>query len=949
MSFFGSPSANNGWSGMLRQAINTMENKLDQVLDVQPDGTPSPNRRPAPRRTNSASRSAVRASSSEAQRGGTAARPTRGGSASARPLTTAKRTPDTAAPNAEPKDPTSPVAVQNASQATADSPNGPLPTTHSPVQTDLPQKRTNSPLLPGSTPQPMGPRRPSATLSPSQQATSDPLRGTASSPNSSPDPARPRSRAATVSRPPSVPPGEVGTTGNTLPPESRSRASSLAQPAAPLTADLPIAATRLASALSPPALLSPGKTSPSSDSIMHSLLDQPTASTLLAKESNTNQVDAVLEQRERQLVAINQRNGDLMDQVDQLQSKLDYQTALNSTLTQAHQEKLQLKDQEINRLQTELQGLRPDSTDGAALHQLVSQLKAQIADRDQRLEQLISEGRDLSKQELRLSNTIKKLKLDVTHREKRMKELQAQADQSNTKVDNWIKKHQSAQDLVQRQDDKLRAQAAQIDQLNRTILGLRKELQGAQDGQKSLQVALNHADREAAEAKRECERLKQTIKAQTSETEASVTRRMEAELARARKDWEASTQALEQQIEEAKQQLLEDRTAFATKEADWQTQLSTLRMRLDVSTSTQDSYSLDLHEHTAPLFHQIEELTSRLNHEAHQRTQSERKLMHDLKRAQKRTQETQHRLDEVTTQLNATASQVTEATEALATARAALETQQAESAQLQRNLTAANKQVVELQQQMAGLELERNSLADEKTRLVHAMARPMMASSVIPPSTDLRPTVTTNGSQPHLLSPTAHAQVDQAMVGSTSPSLPIQIPENELKIQGLDRSVPAPSSPPSSFGSPALSGRSLMIPGDQVHHHSSPQNHRNSASTSDMTSEHLPMLTAAKQLKAQLATVQSQLASVTAQRDSLEEDLVNRAQDHKALADRVTRLDAVEVELADLKQRHSTTLELLGEKTEHVLELQADIADIKEMYKTQITELISKVEQLSSR
>ncbi|KAJ1976923.1 hypothetical protein H4R34_003794 [Dimargaris verticillata] len=949
MSFFGSPSANNGWSGMLRQAINTMENKLDQVLDVQPDGTPSPGRRPTPRRTNSASRPPGRASSSEAQRDGPTTRPTKGASTSGRPLATVKQSTANVSPNSKTSSPTDPATVPKDGQTTAASSNGLLPTAHSPVHNDLSRERKNSPSLAERKSQPMGPRRPSTTLSPSQQALSDPLRDTASSPNSSPDPARPRSRAVTVTRPPSRPSGEVTASSILLPHESRSRASSLTQPTVIPTIDLPLAAMNPDPMQSPLAIQPPDKASPGSELDSRSLVDQPSANTLLAKEPNSNQVDAILEQRERQLVALNQRNSDLMDQMDQLQSKLDYQTAINSTFTQAHQEKLQLKDQEINRLQTELQGLHPDSADGAALHQLVSQLKAQVADRDQRLDQLISEGRDLSKQELRLSNTIKKLKLDVTHREKRMKELQSQTDQANAKVDKWIKIHQSAQDLAQRQDDKHRAQAAQIDQLNRTILGLRKELRGAQDGQKSLQVALDHADQEAAEAKRECDRLKQSVKAQTSETEASATRRMEAELARARKDWEASVQALEQQAGEAKQQLIDAQTAFAAKEADWQTQLSTLRMRLDVSTSTQDSYSLDLHEHTAPLFHQIEELTSRLNHETHQRAQSERKLMHDLKRAQKRAQETQHRLNEATAQLNATTPQVINATEALAATRATLETQRAENDQLRRTLAAINTQVVDLQQQVAGLEAERDALVDEKAKVTHAMAMPAMTSSFIPSTADPRPTIRTNGLQLHSLSPIAYPLTDQSALKSNSPPLPSQVPGDGLQGQDLDRQFPAPSSSPSSFESPALSGRSLVAPGDLVHHHSSPGSHRGSVSVSDMAPEHPTLLTALKQLTAQLATVQTQLAAVTAQRNSLEEDLVTRAQEHQALADRLARLDAVEAELTDLKQRHSTTLELLGEKTEHVLELQADIADIKEMYKTQITELISKVEQLSSR
>ena len=40
--------------------------------------------------------------------------------------------------------------------------------------------------------------------------------------------------------------------------------------------------------------------------------------------------------------------------------------------------------------------------------------------------------------------------------------------------------------------------------------------------------------------------------------------------------------------------------------------------------------------------------------------------------------------------------------------------------------------------------------------------------------------------------------------------------------------------------------------------------------------------------------------------------------------------------------RYHASLELLGERTEQVEELKADIADVKEMYRNQIVELVGK-------
>lgn len=49
-------------------------------------------------------------------------------------------------------------------------------------------------------------------------------------------------------------------------------------------------------------------------------------------------------------------------------------------------------------------------------------------------------------------------------------------------------------------------------------------------------------------------------------------------------------------------------------------------------------------------------------------------------------------------------------------------------------------------------------------------------------------------------------------------------------------------------------------------------------------------------------------------------------------------------ELRALQTRYEAALELLGERTERVDELQQDIVDMKALYKAQITELCAQVE-----
>jgi hypothetical protein len=60
-------------------------------------------------------------------------------------------------------------------------------------------------------------------------------------------------------------------------------------------------------------------------------------------------------------------------------------------------------------------------------------------------------------------------------------------------------------------------------------------------------------------------------------------------------------------------------------------------------------------------------------------------------------------------------------------------------------------------------------------------------------------------------------------------------------------------------------------------------------------------------------------------------------------------MQALEIENADINRRYQASLELLGERTEQVEELRADIADVKDMYRTQIVEMVQKIDQLSSQ
>ncbi|OAD01912.1 hypothetical protein MUCCIDRAFT_40287 [Mucor lusitanicus CBS 277.49] len=62
----------------------------------------------------------------------------------------------------------------------------------------------------------------------------------------------------------------------------------------------------------------------------------------------------------------------------------------------------------------------------------------------------------------------------------------------------------------------------------------------------------------------------------------------------------------------------------------------------------------------------------------------------------------------------------------------------------------------------------------------------------------------------------------------------------------------------------------------------------------------------------------------------------------------VKKTRQLEEQHQQLNDRYQTLLELLGEKAEQVEELKADLQDVKEMYKSQIIDLVQKIDHLNS-
>lgn len=88
-----------------------------------------------------------------------------------------------------------------------------------------------------------------------------------------------------------------------------------------------------------------------------------------------------------------------------------------------------------------------------------------------------------------------------------------------------------------------------------------------------------------------------------------------------------------------------------------------------------------------------------------------------------------------------------------------------------------------------------------------------------------------------------------------------------------------------------------------------------------------------RKLESQMANNRDEIARLTAQRNDARAEVVAQMRETEEQQQADVKLRATEAELSSLHSRYQATLELLGEKSELVEELRADVQDIKDMYR----------------
>lgn len=100
------------------------------------------------------------------------------------------------------------------------------------------------------------------------------------------------------------------------------------------------------------------------------------------------------------------------------------------------------------------------------------------------------------------------------------------------------------------------------------------------------------------------------------------------------------------------------------------------------------------------------------------------------------------------------------------------------------------------------------------------------------------------------------------------------------------------------------------------------------------------MSAAVRRLESEKAAHKDELTRIGQQRDEAREQVVELMRDNEGKKAVDERVESLDMELRGLKGRYETTLEMLGEKSERVEELKADIVDLKALLREMVEERV---------
>ncbi|WDK18798.1 M protein repeat protein [Colletotrichum graminicola] len=643
--------------------------------------------------------------------------------------------------------------------------------------------------------------------------------------------------------------------------------------------------------------------------------------------------------------------------------------AMAEQTAKEQQEEIHRYIEQLEGLQAKVQFLARDATDAARKSSIAAPAGSQerkLAEKDEKIAVLMDEGRNLAAIEQKHRAIIRKLRSQINGDEKTIAELRARHDKLTVDV------------------DKLRTRASRVDELEQSNQDLQIRSNGMQD-------ELNALRAEVSANKTVIQRLRDDLRKASDQAHSTIEKATKEALTAEKhrvKDLEDTVAALQVEkslvVDRAKANAAEaeERAARAAErtrvvEIEMKTELQAMEGKLEAMRAlAEEASSGAMSDSQAKLLRQVETLQTQHAIAAENWQGIEASLVARVGNLERERDDALRRESEMRKKARETVrnDNMPRSYRATRCKRQDEELQELTSKipNLQRDVDAYQARIEALQKRadnaeaalfQAKSELEKHQQMGWRAERTESDRRPWLEDHLSGPGSRVH----SRPDSPLLSVPTRTMSNDLLLLQSVSgKSRKIPVPTNgmdgfqEGSSVGRKMSSQPPARPlmlPSGSSLPvAPSITSLELPLDSL---PTPTSHagekddmfegvETSSSPRQMLQDMVSVSTvgagpsvqlvermsaAIRRLEAEKVTSREELARISGQRDEARAEIVSlmkELESNKTASKRVAELEGL---VDDLNSRYQTTLELLGEKSELVEELRADVQDVKAMYR----------------
>ncbi|KAK3986920.1 TATA element modulatory factor [Cladorrhinum sp. PSN332] len=639
-----------------------------------------------------------------------------------------------------------------------------------------------------------------------------------------------------------------------------------------------------------------------------------------------------------------------------------------------HQEEIHGYVERIDALEAKLQFLAREATDAArkaALAAPAGSVEKKLAEKDQQIAQLMEEGKNLASNEQKHRTILKKLRVKIVEDEKEVTALKAAKAKSDKEIealrvrarraDELEKTQEELQKKVDQSQKELNSLRPEIRTKDSTIAELKAQLRKATEQADDLNAKVNEQARD--QDKRRIEDLEEEVaslqveknlvadraKAQANELRekaeraAERTRALELELKAEVQTMEGKLEAMRMRAEEASSGVAGDSQAKLLR------QVEQLQTQYSIASENWQGIEATLLARIAGLEKERDEALQResdMRRKAREAAARARRQEEELEETKIKIPTIQQDVKSYQEQLDSFKKRAEDAETALEQARADFEKQkQAWEADREKQLhihqPSAERPRSWLEDLPGGSFLKNDSRPASpqlsttqrtfstdflgiqnltgKARKISAQSSNSETGESRLPFASRRPSA-----QPLVTRPTLPSQSGSGIFSPLSVFSPTSEAPSQSLTHPLDREVQRGEDAFSIAGGERSSSPHQVMQ-DMV-----------SVSTvaAGPSVQLVERMSAAiRRLESEKVAAKEELARISKQRDEARAEIVAMMRQVESNSAAVKKVEALEAEVREVNGRYETTLELLGEKSEMVEELRADVEDVKAMYR----------------